>query len=198
MLRTYYEDMGCRMNLKIRFLYSHLNFFPQNLAAVSDEHWVRFHQDIMKMEANYRGKWSPCMTADFCWMLKRSLNVTSPMRDIGYRLKRVIFDFLLQYSVYSAILLYLFSPRTLAIPFLFVLSCFRYRNKLKFELYTLKWDYGARIIQFTMRAKITSIYMCAAFSLRRAAFLRKCSINRKLDAIEKNGQRIRKQHPKIS
>ena len=49
-----------------------------------------------------------------------------------------------------------------------------------------------------MRAKITSIDMCAAFSLRRATFLRKCSINQKLDAIETNGQRIRNQHPKIS
>ena len=66
------------------------------------------------------------MMADFCWMLKRSLNVTSPMKDIGYRLKRVIFDFLLQYFVYSVILLYLFRPRTLGIPFLFVLSFFKY------------------------------------------------------------------------
>ena len=49
-----------------------------------------------------------------------------------------------------------------------------------------------------MRAKITSIDMCAAYPLRRATFLRKGSINRKLDAIEKNGQRIRNQHPKIS
>ena len=46
-----------------------------------------------------------------------------------------------------------------------------------------------------MRAKITSMDMCAPFSLRRANFLRKCSINRKLDVIEKNGQRIRNQQP---
>ena len=118
--------MGCRMSLKIHFLHSHLNFFPQNHVAVSDEHGERFHQDMMKMEANYRGKWSPSMMADFCWMLKRNLNVTSPMQDIGYRLKRVISDFLLQYFVYSVILLYLFRPRTLAIPFLFVLSLFKY------------------------------------------------------------------------
>ena len=118
--------MGYRMQLKIHFLHSHLKFFPQNLAVVSDEHGERFHQDIMKTEANYRGKWSPSMMADFCWMFKRSLNVTPPMQDIGYRLKRDIFDFLLQYFVYSVILLYLFRPRTLAIPFLFVLSCFKY------------------------------------------------------------------------
>ena len=48
-----------------------------------------------------------------------------------------------------------------------------------------------------MRAKITSIDMCAAYPLRRATFLRKCWIDQKLDAIEKNGQRIRNQHPKL-
>ena len=53
-----YEDMGCRMSLKIHFLHSHLNFFPPNLGAVSDEHGERFHQDITKMENNYQGKWN--------------------------------------------------------------------------------------------------------------------------------------------
>ena len=48
-----------------------------------------------------------------------------------------------------------------------------------------------------MRAKITSVDICAAFSTRRAAFIRKCSINRKLDVIEKNGFRIWIQRPKI-
>ena len=37
-----YEDMGCRMSLKIHFLHSHLNFFPPNLGTVSDEHGERF------------------------------------------------------------------------------------------------------------------------------------------------------------
>ena len=63
------EDMGCRMSLKIHFLHSHLNFFPPNLGTVSDEHGERFHQDIMKMESNYQGKWNPGMMGDFCWML---------------------------------------------------------------------------------------------------------------------------------
>ena len=48
-----------------------------------------------------------------------------------------------------------------------------------------------------MRAKITSVDICAGFFLRRAAFLRKCSINRKLDVIEKNGFQIWIQRPKI-
>ena len=38
-----YEDMGCRMSLKIHFLHSHLNLFSSNFGAVSDEHGKRFH-----------------------------------------------------------------------------------------------------------------------------------------------------------
>ena len=48
-----------------------------------------------------------------------------------------------------------------------------------------------------MRAKITSLDICAAFSLRRAVFIRKCPTNRKLDVIEKNGFQIWIQRPKI-
>ena len=68
-----YEDMECRMSLKIHFLDSHLNFFPPTLGTVSDEHGERFHQDITKMESNYQGKWNPGMMEDFCWMLLRDI-----------------------------------------------------------------------------------------------------------------------------
>lgn len=47
-----------RKNRKIHFLLSHLNFFPPNLVAVSDEHGERFHQDISTTERWYAGKWS--------------------------------------------------------------------------------------------------------------------------------------------
>ena len=40
-----YEELGCNMSLKMH-LFSHLNFFPLNCGAVSDEHGERFHQDI--------------------------------------------------------------------------------------------------------------------------------------------------------
>jgi len=33
-----YEKMGCQMSLKMHFLHSHLDFFPENLGEVSDEH----------------------------------------------------------------------------------------------------------------------------------------------------------------
>ncbi|UYV70783.1 K02A2.6-like [Cordylochernes scorpioides] len=42
------------MSLKIHFLHSHLDFFPDNLGAVSDEHGERFHQAISSMEKRYQ------------------------------------------------------------------------------------------------------------------------------------------------
>ncbi|XP_053968164.1 uncharacterized protein LOC128869618 [Anastrepha ludens] len=64
-----YERLGCNMSLKIHFLDSHLDFFPQNCGDVSDEHGERFHQDIKTMEKRYQGKWNPSMLADYCWGL---------------------------------------------------------------------------------------------------------------------------------
>ncbi|UYV68164.1 CLPB [Cordylochernes scorpioides] len=46
--------LGCNMSLKIHFLHSHLDFFPDNLGEVSDEHGERFHQDISSMEKRYQ------------------------------------------------------------------------------------------------------------------------------------------------
>ena len=55
-LEKSYEEMGCRMSLKIHFFHSHPNFFPPNLGAVRYEYGERFHQDITKMKSNYQGK----------------------------------------------------------------------------------------------------------------------------------------------
>ncbi|UYV62858.1 hypothetical protein LAZ67_2002168 [Cordylochernes scorpioides] len=49
-----YKALGCNMSLKIHFLHSHLDFFPDNLGAVSDEHGERFHQAISNMEKRYQ------------------------------------------------------------------------------------------------------------------------------------------------
>ncbi len=70
-LLSSYEALGCNMSLKIHFLHSHLDFFPDNLGAVSDEHGERFHQDISQMEKRYSGKSGENMLADFCWSLHR-------------------------------------------------------------------------------------------------------------------------------
>jgi hypothetical protein len=46
-------------------------FFLENMAAVSDEHRGRFHQDIPQMENRYSSKGNPDILADYCWTLLR-------------------------------------------------------------------------------------------------------------------------------
>lgn len=78
-----YHKMGCRMSLKIHFLFSHLDFFPDNLGAISDEHGERFHQDIALMESRYQGRFDPKMMGDYCWMLQREEESTHRRKSRG-------------------------------------------------------------------------------------------------------------------
>lgn len=66
-----FRDLGCNMSVKLHFLNSHLDQFPQNLGAVSDEQGEHFHQDLMTMEERYQGRWDETMLADYCWSIKR-------------------------------------------------------------------------------------------------------------------------------
>lgn len=79
-LLSSYKALGCNMSLKIHFLHSHLDFFPENMGAVSDEHGERFHQDILKMEKRYSGRWNENMLADYCWTLQRETSATDYKR----------------------------------------------------------------------------------------------------------------------
>jgi len=71
-----------RKSRKSNILHSHLNFFPPNLVAVSDEHGERFHQDISTMEKRYAGKLSqkvswlllePYWTGGYCQLQTNEL-----------------------------------------------------------------------------------------------------------------------------
>ncbi|XP_032690547.1 uncharacterized protein LOC116853528 [Odontomachus brunneus] len=66
-----FKELGCLMNLKLHFLHSHLDYFPQNLGDYSEEQGERFHQNLKVMEHRYQRRWDKNMMADYCWMLKR-------------------------------------------------------------------------------------------------------------------------------
>lgn len=66
-----FRVIGCNMSLKLHFLDSHLDFFPQNLGAVSDEHGERFHQDIAMFEKRFSGRCNGSMLAEYCWSTLR-------------------------------------------------------------------------------------------------------------------------------
>ena len=75
-----YENLGSRMSLKMHFLHSHLDLFPPNLGAVSDEQGERFHQDISVMESRYQGRSDANIMGDFCWFLLRDCKRSSYKR----------------------------------------------------------------------------------------------------------------------
>ena len=60
-----YKFVECNMSKKVHFLDSHLDFFPENFVAVSDEYGGRFRQDISTIEKGYQGKWG----YPSCWLV---------------------------------------------------------------------------------------------------------------------------------
>ena len=41
-----FQALGTRMSIKLHYLFSHLDYFAENLGDVSEEQGKRFHQDI--------------------------------------------------------------------------------------------------------------------------------------------------------
>jgi hypothetical protein len=69
------------MSIKVHFLHSHLDFFRDNLGAVSEEHGARFHQDIQMMEKRYEGIWNTAMLGDYIWTLLRESSSFSKRKN---------------------------------------------------------------------------------------------------------------------
>ena len=44
----HFNRPGCNMSVKVHYLHSHLDRFPENLRDLSEEQGERFHQDIKK------------------------------------------------------------------------------------------------------------------------------------------------------
>jgi len=50
-----FKNLDAAMSIKVHYLHSHLDKFPENLGDVSEEQGERFHQDIKCMEKRYQG-----------------------------------------------------------------------------------------------------------------------------------------------
>lgn len=68
-----FKEVGC-LNLKIHFLHSYIDYFPENLRNFSEEQGERFHQDLKDVEKRYQDIWDENMMANYCWSLKRDTN----------------------------------------------------------------------------------------------------------------------------
>ena len=68
-----FQALGAQMSIKMHFLHSHLDYFPENCGDYSEEQGERFHQDISCMEERYQGRWDVNMLSNYCWCLKRDV-----------------------------------------------------------------------------------------------------------------------------
>ncbi|GBN47571.1 hypothetical protein AVEN_112409-1 [Araneus ventricosus] len=59
------------MSLKVNFLYSHIDCFPENLGVYSEEQGERFHQDARDIKKRYQGRWDVNMLVDYSWMIRQ-------------------------------------------------------------------------------------------------------------------------------
>ena len=48
---TAFRNLGCNMNVKMHYLFSHMDQFPENLGSMSDDQGERFYQDLKEMES---------------------------------------------------------------------------------------------------------------------------------------------------
>ena len=55
-LLSVFHDLGCSLSIKLHFLYSYFDRFPENLGAISAKQGERFHQDLKTMEERYQRK----------------------------------------------------------------------------------------------------------------------------------------------
>ncbi|KAJ8665412.1 hypothetical protein QAD02_007074 [Eretmocerus hayati] len=65
-----FRKIKVNMSLRIHMLDCHLDFFPVNLGAVSDEHGEKFYQDIAVLESRYNCYRGINMLAGYCWSVK--------------------------------------------------------------------------------------------------------------------------------
>ena len=62
------------MSVKVHFLHSHIDYFPENLGHYSEE------QDIKEMERRYQERWNETVMADYCWMLRKDSHLQGSAR----------------------------------------------------------------------------------------------------------------------
>jgi len=52
---TAFGNLGCNISIKMHYLFSHIDWFPENLGSMSDEQGERFHQDIKEIRYQVSG-----------------------------------------------------------------------------------------------------------------------------------------------
>ena len=76
-----FRRLGARMSVKMHFLRSHLDYFPENCGDFREERSERFNQDLRGMDERYQGGWDVKFLADYCWCLKMDVQSAQHKRE---------------------------------------------------------------------------------------------------------------------
>ena len=66
-----FRQHGTQMSVKLHFLRSHSDYFPESYGDLSEEQGEHCHRDIRILEERYQGRWDVNFLADYCWYLKQ-------------------------------------------------------------------------------------------------------------------------------
>ena len=73
------------MSIKLYYLFSHLDYFPENLGDVGEKQGETFHEDISTMQGRYQGRWDSHMMAGYSLALIRDCTEQSHSRKSNKR-----------------------------------------------------------------------------------------------------------------
>ncbi len=96
-----YETQGCKTSLKVHFLHSYVNCFPNNLGAYSAEQGERFHQDICDVERRYQGRLDINILADTvgCSDEKQKVESITVNKGVSKKRRNISTDKMSKHSV---------------------------------------------------------------------------------------------------
>lgn len=82
-----FKKIEVNMSVKVHMLHAHLDEFPDNCGAFSDEQGERFHQEIAVIEKRFKGKKKHVnMLAFYCDSLVRKSNIDYKRKGPASRL----------------------------------------------------------------------------------------------------------------
>ena len=128
-----YEDMGCRMSLKIHFLHSRQTL-EQRVMSMEKNSTKTLRRWRATIKANGTPAWWETSTGCSC--------VTSRRQNTPDLLRKHTFDCLWYYELCNCVIqVYWFNQCSFIYPVLSVISCCNSWNMHIYSLFILKWDY---------------------------------------------------------
>ena len=65
-----FRQLDCKMSIKVHYLHSHLDHFPEKLGNWNKEQGEWFHQDLRTKDERCQEHWNIHTMSDYCWFIQ--------------------------------------------------------------------------------------------------------------------------------